>query len=388
MSAPEGKLRLLLVTHFYSTHRSGIEIAAHRIAESLCRDCGSEIDWIASGCDPVPANLPDGLRCIPAGAWNGIEQWSGLPCPLWSPAAIFRLWRAVRDCNAVHLHDSLYMGNLVAYLFARLQRKPVVVTQHIGAIPYDGWFARKLLSLLNRSVVRTVLSGADRVVFYNPVVQAYFREFCNFRVSPAFVQNGVDTAIFGYTDAARAARLRQLAGRDPLRPLVVFAGRFVARKGIGILLAMARALPDVGWIVAGDGPMRPEDACLPNVTVLRGRSYPEFAALYQMADLLVLPSKGEGFPLVVQEAMACGTPALVGSETAAGCPALGGLLLSEDVMVQEAPANWCRRVSALLGDIEALHRMRSEVARAAREQWSWPAAAQAYAAVFRELRLQ
>ena len=61
------------------------------------------------------------------------------------------------------------------------------------------------------------------------------------------------------------------------------------------------------------------------MSVHRNLSQAELPPLYQAADLLVLPSVGEGFPLVVQEAMACGTPALVGDETAAGCPEAGAV---------------------------------------------------------------
>jgi phosphatidylinositol alpha-1,6-mannosyltransferase len=381
--------RVLLVTHFYSTHRSGIEIAAHRLAQALCDDPQLSIEWMASDCDPVPADLPARLRCAPAAAWNGIEKLFGLPCPLWSPAAILRLWRAVRECDVLHLHDTIYMGNIAAWLFGRILRKPLVVTQHIGAIAYDGWLARNLLSLLNRTVVRMVLSSAERVVFISPAVQGYFNAFCRFRAPPAYIPNGVDTEVFSYADAARGADLRQAAGRDRDRNLMLFAGRFVKRKGIDIVLALARGLPGVDWILAGDGPMRPEDAGLPNVTVVRGRQSAQLASLYQMADLLVLPSKGEGFPLVVQEAMACGTPAMVGAETAAGCcPEVKPALFIEDVMSADAAQIWRDRVALLLAELDKLRALRAGVAKAAREHWSWPAAAQAYASVFREVRPQ
>jgi glycosyltransferase involved in cell wall biosynthesis len=40
------------------------------------------------------------------------------------------------------------------------------------------------------------------------------------------------------------------------------------------------------------------------------------ASLYRASSILVLPSVGEGFPLVIQEALACGLPVLCGCETA------------------------------------------------------------------------
>ena len=42
---------------------------------------------------------------------------------------------------------------------------------------------------------------------------------------------------------------------------------------------------------------------------------PGLAELYRASDVFVLPSQGEGFPLVVQEALACGLPVVCGDES-------------------------------------------------------------------------
>jgi glycosyltransferase involved in cell wall biosynthesis len=359
-------MRLLLVTHYYSTHRGGVEAVARELAVRLARG-GVGVEWMASDCDPAPPALPAGMRCIPAACWNGLEKAFGIAFPFWTPKAIRALRDAVGRCDAVHLHESIYPGNVLAYFFAKHASKPVIVTQHVGAIPY-GAPARTLLWLLNRTLARAVLSGADKVFFISPAVQRHFERFCRLR-SSMLVANGVDTQVFR-PDPARSSRER---------PLLLFVGRFVPRKGIALVARLAKRIPGADWIAAGDGALRPEDGAPPNLSVLRGRTGAEIAALYRSADLLVLPSVGEGFPLVVQEAMACGTPALVAPETAAGAPQ--ARVLTEPLSEE----GWRTRIEALIGDLAGLRASRERIAGEARDLWSWDHAVQSYARVLQEL---
>ncbi len=375
-------VRVTLVSHYYPAHRGGVERVAGQLAERLAR-CGiAQIVWHASDCDPPPPFGP-AMRCAPAASWNGLERSLGIPYPLWTPGALTRLARDARAADVVHLHDFLYLPNLVAFTAARLARRPVLVTQHIGFVPYRNPVLRILIGGANRLIGRIVLGGATRTVFESETVRRYFTRFVRFRGAPLLVANGVDTEAFVPADAARREELRTRHGAPRGMPLFLFVGRFVEKKGIHVLRALVERVPRARWVLAGWGPLDPASWGRPNVTVVRAPAVEELTPLYQAADLFVLPSSGEGFPLAVQEAMACGTPALVGSDTAAGCPVADPPILSEPTAGEDTIERWCARLHAIAREPETLSAMRPRVAAFAREHWSWEQCVERYAAVLR-----
>ena len=122
-----------------------------------------------------------------------------------------------------------------------------------------------------------------------------------------------------------AVELRQEGGDDEAEgvegPLtLLFVGRFAPNKGIDLLLTVARRLHAEGlghllrFRLAGDGPERPlvEAAAAEGVVELLGRVDDErLQQLYVDCHLLVLPTRFEGMPTVVLEAMAHARPVLV-----------------------------------------------------------------------------
>jgi glycosyltransferase involved in cell wall biosynthesis len=112
----------------------------------------------------------------------------------------------------------------------------------------------------------------------------------------------------------------RIATRDKLKLpqsglVALFVGRFVEKKGLHVLRRVAASRPDVTFAFAGWGDENPDAWGLSNVVVFRALSGSSLAEAYRASDVLLLPSVGEGFPLVVQEALACGLPVVCGEET-------------------------------------------------------------------------
>ena len=370
--------RLLLVTHFYPSHGGGVEIVAGELGARLAEHF--TIRW-AAGRDIQAYVPPAGVELVPLGVWHGIERRTGVPVPLPGVRAWARTWREVQRAQVVWVHDLLYPSNLLAALAARMVGRPLVVTVHVGAIPYRNRLLRGLVGTLYRATARTVLRAAARVAFVSERIRDE-TSHGTWRRAPIFIPNGVDASVYHPpTETERVQVRRELDAGS--RPLLLFVGRFVDRKGLGLIRQLAGRTPSWRWLLAGHGPIDPESWSLPNVTVEPGASGASLARLYGAADILVLPSLGEGFPLVVIEAMACGTQAIVDPSTAAGDLAAAPHLEIESVANEGAVDRWHAHLEEMLVRADA-EQQRRALAEFALGHWSWDRAAEAYREVLNE----
>ena len=377
---PGTKPRVLLVTDYFPTHGGGLEIVAGQLATRLLHEV--EVRWYAAG--PSEGSTHPGLTYRPMRCWNGLERRFGLPVPIPSPRALLGLVKAARASDIVWVHDLIYLANLVAAVAAIAARKPLVVTVHVGAIPYRNRAVRLVMAAAVALTGRWVLPRAAAVAFVSERVQAEFLARWRLR-QPCLIPNGVDFVAFKPLGQSDRDRVRSELGLGDRR-VVVFVGRLVERKGLGLLHELARTMPSIDWLFAGRGPLDPASWALPNVRVERNRSGQSLAELYGAADLLALPSLGEGFPLVVSEALAMGLPVLVDPSTIAGCEAVAAVADSEPVLGAGALGRWAVRIGEILEDETGRSAMAPRRVEFARSHWDWDRAAAAYALLLAEVR--
>lgn len=198
-------------------------------------------------------------------------------------------------------------------------RHPLVVTLHNGTMPSDeavpsGW-RHKLaypLGAIDRAIrrrgMRKCLRQATEVVCVSEHVQKKIVERLGVRRASHVVANGCPYDPPRLTKAQARRKLGVPAGRT----VVLFVGRLSREKRVHRLLPLLDE-PGVELVLVGSGEheaeLRRHAASQPRLKVLGFQDEESKRLWLRAADVLALPSGYfEGNPLVMMEALRCGTP--------------------------------------------------------------------------------
>jgi glycosyltransferase involved in cell wall biosynthesis len=185
---------------------------------------------------------------------------------------------------------------------------------------------------------------------------------------------------FGYYLSAPAAAPPTGTEDGPFR--FFSAGQLIRRKGIDLLIQACASLPRDGWRldIYGDGPERPALERLVAGLRLSDRitfhgTVPSsaIASLVAAADCAVLPSRFDGWGMLVNESLAAGTPVICTSQCGAAVfPAECGVAAVAPAATSSALA---RAISVALAAGPPPAAIRSRLTAAVRDRGSAPAAA-------------
>lgn len=247
--------------------------------------------------DALPIDGPD-VRVVPQLEVGGTTVASKLRLVAALPATVWRLARALRGADAVHVRCPGNLGLLGAVLAPLLVRRRVAkYAGQWSGFPGEEWTVR-----LQRAILRSRWWGAPVLAYTGSSGE------------PAHVVPFFSTAVSGEQVAAIAPRDGRAPG-DDLR--VLFVGRLSRNKNVHLLLGALATLRAEGvavrGTVVGDGAERAplerlaaELGLGPAVEFAGAVGVDDVLAHYRRADVLVLPSTTEGWPKVLVEAMTFG----------------------------------------------------------------------------------
>jgi glycosyltransferase involved in cell wall biosynthesis len=307
-------MRICLVYDCLFPHTvGGAERWYRSLAERLAAD-GHEVTYLtlrqwARGVDPGVVGVDVRVAGPRMNLYSGSGRRRILP-PLVFGAGV--LWHLIREggrYDVVHTCSFPYFSLLAAALVRRGRRYRLVVDwfevwsrgywrDYLGRLGGDvGWLVQRLCARI-----------PQRAFCFSALYAGRLREEG---------LTGEITILAGAYEGPEQAR-----PADQSEPLVVFAGRHIPEKCVPAIppaiLEARQRLPSLRATIVGDGPDRPEVIRLVKELGLEGVvAVPGFVATETVQELMgralcmLLPSKREGYGLVVIEAASCGTPSVV-----------------------------------------------------------------------------
>ncbi|MGB9684574.1 MAG: glycosyltransferase family 4 protein [Candidatus Bathyarchaeales archaeon] len=312
-------IKICIVTHLFLPHVGGIERVVYEQGKRLLW-MGYEPIILTSDASNIAGKsyMVDGIKvhCYPA---LKIGFRLGIPYSIPKPNGYETFLNCIKASDIVHVHGHPYLSSYLAVKLAKKYSKPIVLTQHNTFIKYGGFldFAEKLNDLL---IGRRVLRESDKIITVSKATLNYVLSLGADQQKTEVLYNGVDLERFKLS--ASKMEIRKILGFPKNSFIVLTVRRLVYKNGIDLLLESAKIAvkknPSLLFLVVGSGPdfekinLKIHEFKLENNFRLLGFVSDAFLPLYYNAsDVFVLPSKsGEGLPLVILEAMACGLPVI------------------------------------------------------------------------------
>ena len=381
----------MMVTGAYFPETSGAGLQCR----SLIRACGARAQFavLTTALDPeLPAkDEVDGVpvRRVLVNARSRIARWLAMP---WLIVSALDL---ERDADVIHLHG-YSEKSVVVSLFAWLLRKPVIVK--LTSVGHDDPVAMRAKG----RVLFESYRRADRFIAVSPRLSSLYADAGLPPGKLQLIPNGVDLDRFCPAGQAERTRLRRDLGLPADGPLVLFVGFFSHEKcpdllfdawtdtlgatSASTLVIVGASRSDYYEIDAAMAARVRADAlrlgCQDRLRLVEHTASIEL--YYRAADVFVLPSKREGLPNALLEAMASGLPSIVSH-----LPEVTDSVIKDGVngvLVEPGSRQaLASALRALLGDAECRARLGSAARRTMEERFSMAATADRYINLYQEL---
>ena len=263
------------------------------------------------------------IHVIDKGKWFGIS---------YILTTFYFLFRKRHTYNIIHCHIANGLGYIAALLIKFLFNKKVIVKIALSGPKSDFKMLKK--SRLNRICLK-MLHNVDKVVTICSwsKKEALNEGFPESKIT--FIPNGVNTDHFIPSPTANCSSNK-----------ITFLGRLNYQKGIDTLLRAFSILvikkPELQLEITGEGPEKTsllkiaKDLRITDKVIFHGKNTDPYAFLLS-SSLFVLPSRSEGLPNVLLEAMSCGLPVIasnVGGNLDLIQSGINGILFEEGNHVQ------------------------------------------------------
>jgi glycosyltransferase involved in cell wall biosynthesis len=268
----------------------------------------------------------------------------------------------------------------VAWLLKKVYSIPYIISLRGGDVPGFRPYDFRIYHQLMAPFLRMVWKNAAGVVANSNGLRQLANAF-DVRFEIPVIPNGID--LNAYTST----------GRDWTFPRLLSVGRVVHQKGLDLAMRALGGLKESSWEwrIAGDGPqmhglqsLAKELGIDDRVHFLGWQSRGQLIESYKQANVFVFPSRHEGMPNAMLEAMASGLPVIAsciaGSEELVLDGNTGYLFPSEDIESLQAALKKILNDAALREQMGSASRLHAEA------NYSWASTAGQYALLLEKVK--
>ncbi|MBN1306119.1 MAG: glycosyltransferase family 4 protein [Anaerolineales bacterium] len=378
-------MKILIINSEYPPIGGGAGNASANIARELVQQ-GQDMVVLTSAFRDLPHEEDrEGVRVLRIPAFRSRADRSGALEQGWF--VLSGAYHALRFC--MHWKPDVVLAffgapsGVIALILKWFLKIPYVVSLRGGDVPgfrpYDFATFHKLAAPL----LRVVWKSAGAIVANSQGLQELAIKFEE-RFPVRVISNGVDVSRYAPPDK-----------RDWSPPSLLFVGRLVYQKGLDLLIPALDEIKDLPWslTVAGDGPLRAALEAQVEALGLAARvnfagwqEKEDLARMYRQTSLFVFPSRHEGMPNAVLEAMSSGMPVIAtriaGNEELVS-PRETGLLVPPDDVAALKEA-----LVELLTDEKKRRRMGEQARSRVEAHFTWRITALGYLEILSSMRAE
>ena len=318
-------MKILQVTNYYkpSWESGGPARVAYEISKKLVQRGHEVTVYTTDGFKlrlDVEKNKPvniDGIKTYYFRNLSGYLSGRVLPTPYYAPI-IAR--KEIMNFDVIHIHENNTLGFIVHH-YAKKYGIPYVLQGHGSLLCQMSGKKRMIGRVWNTLFERPTLFEASKVIALTETEAEQCKNIGVPNNKIEIVSNGINLSEYENLPEKGEFRKKYLIRDD--EKIILYLGRLHKIKGIDILInafsSIVEKISNVKLVIAGpnDGFLsilkkQTEDLKISDKILFTGPLYERNKLeAYVDADIYVLPSVYETFPMTVLEACACGTPVIV-----------------------------------------------------------------------------
>jgi len=317
-------MKILQVSNFFkpSFESGGVARVAYDISKYLMNDGYKVTVFTTNKCMEniyVKANKPLCLEGIKVYYFENLRKYFSINCPPIPYYSLFIVKKIIKDFDVVHIHEHRTMLAIIVSYYSRKYGVPYVLQPHGSILPIIQKQQSK--QIFDVFFGNQILNGASKIIALNKIEAEQITKMGIDKSKIEIIPNGID--ISEYSNLSKKGEFKKKYLIGDATKIILYLGRTDKIKGIDLLIdAFSSLLEDLDNImlvivgpISNNLPLlvkQVEDLNIDDKVVFTGPLYgKDKLEVYQDADIYVLPSRYETFPITVLEACACGTPVII-----------------------------------------------------------------------------